>query len=341
VKARLALVVGAVALALVPMPPSLVERWYSRGIYPRLQSAWTGASNLFPFALLDVAGAALLLLALAGLWRAHGWRGRLRWLATRLVVTAAVVYISFMALWGLNYRRQPLEETLDYDASRISRDALVRLASGAAARANARHAAAHAEPPDTASLARAFNEAVMSLGAPRPPRVGIPKRSTLSFFFRQAAVDGMTDPWFLEIILNPDLLPIEQPIVLTHEWAHLAGYADESEANFIAWLACLRGGALAQYSVSLAAYGHASAALSRDDRRALTPLDAGPRDDLRAIAERYQRASPIVLEASREVYDSYLKANRIEEGIAAYGAVVRLMLGTEFVAEGVPRLRGQ
>jgi hypothetical protein len=149
----------------------------------------------------------------------------------------------------------------------------------------------------------------------------------------------MTDPWFLEIMLNPDLLPIERPFVLAHEWAHLAGYADESEANFVAWLACTRGDVLAQYSASLATYEHAAAALRRENRRLLTPLDGGPRDDLRAIAERYQRASAVMRDASREIYDSYLKANRVEEGIEAYGAVVRLMLGTEFSGEGVPRLR--
>jgi hypothetical protein len=46
-------------------------------------------------------------------------------------------------------------------------------------------------------------------------------------------------------------------------------------------------------------------------------------------------------QASRDVYDSYLKANRVEEGIASYDAVVRLMLGTEFETEGIPRLRSR
>ena len=51
----------------------------------------------------------------------------------------------------------------------------------------------------------------------------------------------MTDPFFLETLLAPDLLDVERPFVIAHEWGHLAGYADESEANFIAWLACRRG----------------------------------------------------------------------------------------------------
>ena len=32
----------------------------------------------------------------------------------------------------------------------------------------------------------------------------------------------------------PDLLPFERPFVLAHEWAHLAGHADEAEASAVA-----------------------------------------------------------------------------------------------------------
>ena len=74
----------------------------------------------------------------------------------------------------------------------------------------------------------------------------MPKRSLLGLYFRWAAIDGMTDPFFLEIIVNPDVLPVERPFVVAHEWAHLAGYADESEANFVAWLTCAHGDARAQ-----------------------------------------------------------------------------------------------
>ena len=48
----------------------------------------------------------------------------------------------------------------------------------------------------------------------RPASSGRPKRSLLGFYFRYAAIDGMTNPLFLEVILNPDLLPVERPEVL-------------------------------------------------------------------------------------------------------------------------------
>jgi hypothetical protein len=341
VKVRAALVAVAVALAVIPLPASAIERWYSRGIYPPLQSALTTASNLIPVALLDLAAAALIIAAVLRLRAVAGWRARVRWVATRLVVASAIVYILFVLLWGLNYRRERLEARVVFHPSRVTKAALVGLANHAVTRVNQGYAPAHATPFDASSLERTFHEAVLALGAPRPTRVGVPKRSLLSLYFRRAAIDGMTDPLFLEIILNTELLPVERPFVLAHEWAHLAGYAHESEANFVAWLTCLRGDALAQYSGWLATYEHAAGQIPRGDRRTLTPLDAGPREDLQAIAARFQRATPLVRQASREMYDSYLKANRVEEGIASYDAVVRLMLGTEFSTEGIPRLRSR
>ena len=70
------------------------------------------------------------------------------------------------------------------------------------------------------------------------------------------------------------------------------------------------------------------AAATRDTRATLPPLGDGPRRDLNAIAARYGRSSPVLRKAARDVYDSYLKATRIEEGIANYDSVLQLMLGT-------------
>jgi hypothetical protein len=128
--------------------------------------------------------------------------------------------------------------------------------------------------------------------------------------------------------------------VLSHEWGHLAGYADESEANFIAWLACARGNERAQYSGWLALFGHSAGALPPAQKRAaFAALDPGPREDLAAIAARYEATSRIVRVAARETYDRYLKANRVTEGIESYDAVLQLILGTTFDANWTPRLR--
>lgn len=338
-RSRVLLIVIAVAAALVPTSPAGVERWYSTGLYPRLQALITPASNRVPIALLDIAAAVLLAIAVAAFvrrLRSTGVRRAASSTAVSAVCAAAGLYLVFLGMWGLNYRRLPLERKLSYERSRITREAAISLANMAASHMNAGYTAAHATPWSMGSLEQPFASAQRALGADRLAAPGIPKPSLLTLYFRRAAIDGMTDPIFLEVIVNPDVLDIERPFVLAHEWAHLAGYANESEANFVAWLTCVRGNELARYSAWGAAYQHAASALPRDIQRMLTPLDPGPRADLRAMAARYSRSSPIVRRAARGVYDSYLRANRVAEGIGSYDAVLRLMLGTRFDSDWTP-----
>jgi hypothetical protein len=335
------LIAIAVLAGIAPLPATTVERAYSLRVYPAIQRVLTPISNLLPIALLDIAVLLLIITLIVQFLRAGGRKSGLRAVGVSLLRTTAVVYLLFLALWGLNYRRVPLEEKLDFDRARVTRDAAFALASESVRRVNALYGEAHQvadrQGVNREGLETAFRGAWSDLGGREPPRTGRPKRSLVGLYFRYAAIDGMTNPIFLEVIVNPDLLPIEEPEVLAHEWAHLAGFADESEANFLAWLTCLRGNALSQYSGWLSAYGRASSVLPREVRASLPKLDAGPREDLTAIAARYRRSSPVMREAAREVYDSYLKANRVKEGIANYDAVLQLMLGTTLGADWTPR----
>ena len=336
------IVLIAAVCAVAPIPPATVERVYSMGIYPVVQGVTTTVSNQVPFALLDVAVGGLLFSAtviLRSRLRAVGLRRALPRATITVVGTTALFYLLFLGMWGLNYRRVPMEQKLDYHSSRLTPEAAIVFASAAALETNGSYAAAHGRPLDTRSLGEAFADVQRVLGASRVAVTGVPKRSLLEFYFRRAAIDGMTDPLFLEIIVNHDVLEFERPFVVAHEWAHLAGYAHEAEANFVAWLTCIRADPPARYSGWLAAYQHGLGPLSRADRGKVKPLDRGPLEDLRAMAARYARSSPAVRNAAREVYDEYLRANRVAEGIASYDAVVRLMIGTSFDPAWTPRRR--
>ena len=59
----------AAVAALAPVPASWVETWYSRGVYPVLQTTLTPFSNRFPVALLDVTAAVLLACVVWRFWR--------------------------------------------------------------------------------------------------------------------------------------------------------------------------------------------------------------------------------------------------------------------------------
>jgi hypothetical protein len=215
----------------------------------------------------------------------------------------------------------------------------------AAARLNALHDAAHAAGWPASgevdpNLADGFARAVRDAGITRDVVPARPKRTWLDGYFRRAGVDGMTDPFFLETLVSGGVLPFERPFLVAHEWSHLAGIADEGEANFIGWLACVRGSPANAYSGWLFLYGELARASGGSDRAALAnALAAGPRADLRAIRDRYAReVNPRLSAAGWRIYDSYLKANRVEAGTASYDEVVRLVLGVR--VGGAPVLRG-
>ena len=350
--AAVLLVAVAIALAWAPMDAAWVERVYSRAWYPALQPLVTSVSSLAPIALLDVWIACALLAVVWSSWRV--WRapsgGRVRAAAGALgrgMVVAAVVYLVFLACWGLNYRRQPITTGLDFDRARVTPAQVELVSRHAVTELNRLHQNAHADlrtSPTLAAmrvrLAPAFAAAQRALRRERLATAGRPKVSMLSPFFRWATVDGMVNPWGLEVIVNPDVLPVEQPFVIAHEWGHLAGWARESEASYVGWLTCREGDAAARYSGWLSLYWHLRGALPRDRLTAIeVELQAGPRRDLAAIAARLARAQPLLQQASWRTYDQFLKANRVDEGVKSYDEVVTLVLGTAVGADGRPRRR--
>jgi hypothetical protein len=334
---RLILMMSAVALAILPVPRWLIEHAYSNGFYAVIQPLITFSSNVAGVSLLDGLAIGTLTLFVALAVRDLRSNSLVRASVATIVRGAAwsaAFYLAFLVVWGFNYRRERLAERLTFDASAVTPAAALRLAATTVDRLNALHSSAHAEgwlPATTIdpSLAGAFDRVTAKLDSTMRVVVGRPKHSLLDWYFRRAGVSGMTDPFFLETLVAGDLLPFERPAVIAHEWAHLAGIADEGEANAVGWFICLRASAASQYSGWLFMYGEVMRALPPADRPALTSrLAAGPRTDLRAIRDRVAaNINPEISAAGWRVYDSYLKANRVEAGTRSYDEVLRLALG--------------
>jgi hypothetical protein len=342
--------VGLAALAaFAPIDATLVERWYSTGLYPYIQQVMTPVSNLVPFALLDVLaplafGAVIVMLVRAFLVarRTKTWRPIFS-AGARFVVGGALIYLIFLAVWGLNYRRVSMTERLVLDRTTASSQVILELGRTSVEQLNRLHSPAHADGWRTSPwrehrMRNAFSSVLGRLSDATPAVPGRMKSSILGPYFRWSSVDGMINPFGLEAIANPDLLPFEVPFVAAHEWAHLAGYADESEASFVGFLTCIRAAAPAAYSGWLFLYWQINSEVGSDDRRQLAAmLDEGPRRDVAAIIERMRKGQvPLLRDAGWRVYDQYLEANRVEEGVRSYGLVLTLLARTRFEDGWIP-----
>jgi hypothetical protein len=338
----------ALAVAFVSPPPSWIETHYSRGVYLALERQLTTGTNAVPVATTDalLLIAAILVILAVGAWIRRARGGSVGTALVRASVgvttTASAIYLAFVLMWGFNYGREPLRARLDFDRGRVTPDAVAAFARERVERVNALHGQAHAAGWPAwealpAALGAGYERVQRELADVRPAVPGVPKRSILTFYFERAGVSGMTNPFALEVVVDRSQLPFERPFVAAHEWAHLAGYAREDEASFIGWLVCLQGPAGAQYSAELAALISALGSMPGSDTSAVVrTIGPGPRRDIRAVADRSERVWPWLRRPAWWLYDRYLRANRVEQGVQSYGAALELMVGTRRDERGAP-----
>ncbi|HQZ40854.1 MAG TPA: DUF3810 family protein [Vicinamibacterales bacterium] len=322
-------------------PPGWLVRRYGEVLYPAVQARLTPLSNLTSWPLFDLTWMSLAVgvIAAAGVAvRRACQRRRFRPVVRALgaaLFAAAVCYLWFLAVWGYNYRRPGVEQALaGFDASRATPAAVRALAERSVAEANAGYDEAHAlgfpalnDLP--ADLVASLHAVERALGRARPTTPSRPKRPLTAPYMRAVGVSGMLAPFFLETYLNPDLTGPERPIVLAHEWAHLSGFAPEEDASFVGVLAALGGEAASRYSAWLFLVSESTAELQPVTRGlVLERLADGPRRDLTAIAARLQLRVPWLDRASWVAYDRALKSQGAESGVAGYGRVIQLLLGS-------------
>ncbi len=114
---------------------------------------------------------------------------------------------------------------------------------------------------------------------------------------------------------------------MAHEWAHVAGYADESEANLLAWLICvIAEDEWIQYAGWIGLYRW----LTPNTPPVSSRLHPQVRRDNEQINARI-RAQRVewVERLHRRAYDGYLKSNGMTDGVERYALFVRLVLGCD------------
>jgi hypothetical protein len=332
------LVAIAVAMAFVLPPPATVERVYSLGTYPLIDKTVRAITDHLPFALGDVlfvfAGVVLIGTLLQGVirWKTFGYT------LAAIAGAGAVAFMWFMVSWAYNYHRIPIEEKVVINASRTSDD-VTALANKTIDQLNASVGAAHAEMERERDFRGVLRPTFMRVihrlgnvaGEPPPP----PKPSLFNGFMQETATYGFTNPWTHEVQLVSTLYPYERPASYAHEWSHVAGFADESEANYIAALSCINSAdPLLRYSGWLLVWFNLP-----EDIKVTERADKRVYADIEAVRSRYKKeVKPAVARASNAVYNNYLKANSVKAGMKSYHLFVRLLAGGEFDKDGLPVL---
>ncbi len=141
---------------------------------------------------------------------------------------------------------------------------------------------------------------------------------------------GIYIPYVLEGHYDSSIHPLQWNNTIAHEMAHGYGVTDEGECNLLAYLVCSNmTDPYVQYSAAMAYYRYLARAVIRYDskyysdfREQLDPRVVSDLDQINIYLNKYEELMP---NARDKIYDNYLKANGVREGILSYDTMIGLI----------------
>jgi Protein of unknown function (DUF3810) len=332
-------ILGLIGLALLvawfvlPIPSAFVERAYSRGLYPVISSVIVPVTNAVPF---SIAGVMLFALPVAGLvafivsfrrWVPNRtWWARWAWRALGLIV---VIGAWFVLTWGANYRRVPLTTQLELETRTSSPNA-------DALRARFERVILEDVPSDAPDQARALESISKAIATFTQDTTGVTptlprrvKRTPAGFLIAGGSAVGVVSPWTLEAHVDGALPAVGIVAYGAHELAHVAGFAQESDAEVISALAGLRADdAFARYAIALRWWAELRPTDATVWKKAKARLPSRAQNDLATLftAIRAHQPPAFLQSFQRSSYDAYLKTQRVPDGIQNYGIAVQYLV---------------
>ncbi len=309
--------------------PQKTEQWYSQTVYPFFARNLSVLSSKVSFSLDDLFYVLLIVGFVTALifliLRKISFKRTLLLLFNVVVVS----YILFYLFWGLNYYRTGLNERLGLAAQKPDStkfiDELKKIIDTTS------RSVCSFEEFDKNEIDSLVEDSykklapVLKIDYPMGSRKA--KKITFSRFFAQAGISGYFGPFFNEVHVNSNNLPIEYPFVLAHEKAHQFGVTGEAEANFYAWLVCTQSPSKQlRYSANLyiLRFFIYEGVQLEEFPKVMARLDEKVKADFVRIRENWEKLrNEKIDKAASKVNDIYLKTNKVEKGIDDYNAVVK------------------
>ncbi|MBR2284168.1 MAG: DUF3810 domain-containing protein [Ruminococcus sp.] len=336
--------------------------WYQEHIFPEISTPYMILSGLLPFSLGEILIIAGILLVVIGI----------PLMIILLVVMKGsrrrVIEISLaISLWALAFvcTTEALNCFTLYGCTRFSekyftpaehsREQLVELYSILIGECNRLSAQVPRDENDVFTLTidadREAKLAMTALSEEYPQLSGYyptAKPIMFSYFMSQSNLQGMYFPFSMESTYNDDMVRENLPETICHEYAHLKGFMQEDEANFISFLATTGSRSeQMQYGGYLEALEYVHNQIYGNAITEAYELSAGisqqvRNDWFRFMPENYWEdneskeiiSTETVSTVSSAASDTSMKMNGVEDGIESYSRVVLLLLDYYFPAEG-------
>ncbi len=325
--------------------PYLTEHFYSRGFFQVVRNILDYLLGWMPFPLVYLLFAFLL-------WKLGKGIRHLIWDKTRsllprllqsgrhLLSFCCATVALFYWLWGYNYNRVPIEEQLalppvsltteDIKTTLEAQTALVlhlrlQIQADSSQAMDQTFPAEQLEP----AVRQDVQALLQSLQFPTPGHVRGRQPFWPGFLLRFGAA-GIYNPFTGECNIDRGMHDLTKPYNLAHEFCHGYGFGDEGTCNFLAYLALSQSNQpFLRYSAELDYWRELAGTYKRLEPEVYASFRAGLPSGFRADLDHiYQKIDqyPEFFAAFRyTLYDNYLKAQGIPEGMDNYGKVIQLV----------------
>lgn len=330
-------------LASATLSPSFIEEHYSKGIFLFIRKILSTATGWLPFAFVYLLFFLLLFLLIK--WIVKFVRKKqstgkkwLNLLWSLLAFAGGVVFV-FQFLWGFNYGRIPLEEQLKLDVKPLDVKELKTELDLAITGINTYRPMLEGVTEEAVpssllmknveqEMRQLLKENLKEFGYPTPADVRGRLLHPQGLLLRISTA-GVYIPFTGEGHIDPGLHHLQLPFVMAHEMSHAYGIGGEGDCNFLAYLTCLRSDdPYLRYVGHLYYFRYVA-----PDYRAYKPeeykkiwaeIPQGVKNDLKAIREQMDKFPDIFPKIRDAAYNTYLKAQGIDDGIKNYDRVTML-----------------
>jgi hypothetical protein len=320
--------------------PDWIERNYSRGIYPVIAEFYRTIFGWVPFSVGDLlycaAGIYLLILFIKFVKLLFTRRFRevnYKRGFVKLFFVLAIIYVYFNLSWGLNYNRPGIASQLQLNPEIHSEQDLKMITNLLLTKVNEKRLLLGAGRVNYKPYEETFKEAQAAYQASASlfPFLAYDtesvKRSLYGRVGNFLGFLGYYNPFTGEAQLNLTQPRFLIPYVSCHEMAHQLGYASESEANFVGYLAAVcSSDKLFHYSTYFDLFNYANHELFLRDsltaKENYKQLDTLVKIDVIELKRYWKKSENPIEPIIKIFYDHYLKANQQIKGVKSYNEVI-------------------
>jgi len=338
----LLLVIQLLLVKLVSYFPNYIEQYYSNGIYLFISKLFRSIFGWIPFSIGDIYYFLLGLILIISVYKFV--KNKFKDVKHHLFKFGAylsVFYFLFHLLWGLNYHRNSLFQTLNLEQKEYTLEELTNLTYKLLE--NLKQTQLQLVSNDTLKVEIPYSkneildktELAYSTLAKEYPQYSYKKvslkKSLFSLPLTYMGFSGYYNPLSGEAQVDYLVPKVSLPMISCHEVAHQLGLASESEANFIGFLAATKSeDKNFNYSGYVMALRYAvSSVWFRDSiasKKIIEEIPVGILKNIKESEEFWQSYQNDAEPFFKLFYDNYLKANQQKDGMSSYSKMVNLLV---------------